>query len=672
MAIVRQFNGKLYIEPVVDVAIKSGITNPTVSTYGRILIPDTGIGQGFAGGKASIPVTKTSALHIGTTDLTSGFNWSTTPQDFNINVNSIGVKNIPLTQNTTTLSDAVGYINSKIVAAGLSLSIVYAYKSGTHVGIQTVQGGTSQSFILTAGTTSALATLGWTTATYTGTSTTGTARMLQDFIYTFNDLKSAQTFLKGGALWDLIYWMYNPADNAAGANNVIYLKASEANQSIASFAFASGTRLSIKTLEEGTCGNGDITSIAGYLTKGYGLKLVAGTKDITKFKIQFYLGQYKGVDANGFLYYNQTLLAASVSPKLLFESNEFTNISDFITWATTSEIFSYYFEIDKNQSDTTGIVATGDLTTFAGFNVFAGGYETFSVDALSNLLSETKEYNYTFLFSTEYGDNGYSTNNIAIQNHIVNDRVGAKPLMSVGGHDTKDKRGIYLSNDSTTSVGIARKFNSPFVSVCHGGDYVPDVTVPSVLKPVTALYLNAKILGRRAGLKAMDSLVYKTIKSYKAQDIINNKEIDSAGNLGREDMIQLGVIHQLQVEGLGNVINSDINTLQSDQNLVYQTIDSNGNAISYENVSMQIKQELIRQTISYFKPKLIGQRSNQFPESTVLTLFGTFMSDRKLDGLITDFQKLQVSRTGTAYFLAGQYTEPTTIEQIFVTFSAII
>lgn len=664
MAVVNEFNGKLYIEPTVAVQIVNGIPVPTTSTYGTIQLIDTGLGNGYAGGKASIPVTNTYAKFIGDADLSSGHDWSSVNQTFTVNLNGGGATTVTLNANCTNLVQVIAHINAALVTAGILK--VYCYDAGTNfVAISSIVANSSQTLILGTGSPDALATLGITAGTETGTSTSGNGRQIHDMLYEFNTESSLKTFLTGGILWDLAFHLYHPFQGQTGANKVNYLKASESSPSSTSFTFASGKRITLKTIEEGTATVGDNTTVLGKLTKGYAIKLICGTVDITKFKFQFYKGTYKGVDSNGYLYENKSITDAANSPLLLFESNEFTNFSDFITWSLTNESFATYFTVDTTNSDASGVVATADLTTYSGYNCFDGGQDSYTTDALTNILSEITTLDYSFILSLEYGNNAWNTNNIAILNYILNQRERGKVSLHIGGQDNKDNRGTSSSTDSTTSCGAAIKFNSSYVTIYHGGDYKLDVTKPTILKPISSIYKAAKCVGLRAGLQPMDSLTYKQIESFKPQDVINNKE-------EREALIQLGVNITFDVPSIGHVICLDINSLQSPANLVYQTTDGSNNAISYENVSMQIKQELTNLTIDYFTPRVIGQRNNQIDTSILLNIYNSFMADRKADGLITNFRNLSIVRQGTAYFFYGEYTEPTTIEQIFIKYSATI
>ena len=109
------------------------------------------------------------ATHTGTADLSTGYDWASTNEDFSIDVNGAGAVTINLTTLTTDVATTVTAINNALVAAGVEG--VEAFASGVNVGIRTLFNGTGQSFILATGTTDALVTLGWSAATYTGTGT---------------------------------------------------------------------------------------------------------------------------------------------------------------------------------------------------------------------------------------------------------------------------------------------------------------------------------------------------------------------------------------------------------------------------------------------------------------------------------------------------------------------
>jgi len=100
------------------------------------------------------------AYHEGTVDLSSGFDWSSTPQDFNIDDGG-GIDNVTLTANCADLATVISHVNSRLTAAG---SNAEAYDAGSnHVGIRLTVSGTMS---LSAGGTDALPTIGWTSGNY--------------------------------------------------------------------------------------------------------------------------------------------------------------------------------------------------------------------------------------------------------------------------------------------------------------------------------------------------------------------------------------------------------------------------------------------------------------------------------------------------------------------------
>jgi len=111
----------------------------------------------------------TAAKHVGSADMSSGYTgWTATPEDFNITVNGVGPTNVVLNTDTTDVATTVAEINAELGTA--LVAGVEAYDAGNnYVGIRTILPGATEDFVLAAGTTDALVTLGWTAAAYSGT-----------------------------------------------------------------------------------------------------------------------------------------------------------------------------------------------------------------------------------------------------------------------------------------------------------------------------------------------------------------------------------------------------------------------------------------------------------------------------------------------------------------------
>jgi hypothetical protein len=137
----------------------------------------------------------------------TGVGWTLTPQSFTISINGSGTQTITLDADCTTLTAVVTLINTKLVAAFGAGVKVEAFLSGNNVGLRTLSTGAIQTFTLGAGAPNALATLGMTAGTYTGTADPLTSHANGESII---DVQSDRA---GGAV---IMYRYN-----SGVNNVL-------------------------------------------------------------------------------------------------------------------------------------------------------------------------------------------------------------------------------------------------------------------------------------------------------------------------------------------------------------------------------------------------------------------------------------------------------------------
>lgn len=665
MAVIQYFAGKQYIEPRIDVQIKNGEQQPNVSEYGKILMIDTGISaksgtnEEFGYGIGSMVLNGTNAIATGTT---LSFPLSLSSKSFQITTSFSTIKTVSITDGTySTITALVSHINTQMAAQGVRG--VYVYDGGSNnIVVKLVVYGASVNFIL-ADVLSSLASLGLTAGTYTGTDTDSTNRSLQDFLYEFKTQNDLETATKGGYIYSLADYLYNPTNQrnlGNGAKTVYLINAKESKPAYSNMMFGtSGNNLTFYTKEEGKQCNGLLTS--SNLYKGFAWKLVAGTKAGT-YQFKFYLGTYKGVDTNGYLFENHTASAASLSPSLILQSPAFTTMLEFFNWAQNNEYFQTYFDVDI--PTTYGNLTAQDITNYAGYNVFYGGTDTFSYSALLNCLKEIKELDYSFILSTEYAENAASINNIAILEHINSQRLTKNVNLHIGGFDTYEYRGDETSDTTATSAGSAYLLDSAYAILYHGGDNRLDVTNSKILRTIPALYQAAICVGRRAGLRPQDSLTYKELRSIKPQDNIN--DIDD-----RESLIQLGINITKSVSNLGIVIDLDINTLRGDKNLVDQTTDSDGSLISFHNELMQVKNELQRTFINDFTPNYIGTKANEYPVSMVSSYTNEFLKNAKSNGLILDYDKnsIVVTKKGTATYISATYTANTDNLYGFVSFT---
>ncbi len=109
----------------------------------------------------------TKATHLGTANLSSGHDWSGTSQKFSVNVNGGGLTEVTLDSACVSVGEVVTEVNSQLSTAGVTGAEAYA--STNYVGIRTTVAGSDKTIVLATGSPNALATLGWTAGTYTGT-----------------------------------------------------------------------------------------------------------------------------------------------------------------------------------------------------------------------------------------------------------------------------------------------------------------------------------------------------------------------------------------------------------------------------------------------------------------------------------------------------------------------
>jgi hypothetical protein len=123
------------------------------------------------------------ADHVGTADMSSGYDWGTTNETFDITVNGAGPNTVTLNSLTTDVTTTVTEINNEFANASPSaVTGVEAYDAGSgYVGIRTTSAGSSETFTLATGSPDALATLGWTAGVYTGTDKTDLFTSLTGF-----------------------------------------------------------------------------------------------------------------------------------------------------------------------------------------------------------------------------------------------------------------------------------------------------------------------------------------------------------------------------------------------------------------------------------------------------------------------------------------------------------
>ena len=159
-----------------------------------------------------------------------------------------------------------------------------------------------------------------------------------DSIYSFDDLASAQAFLKGGPLWHLAEAAFLPADiGIQGVSRLHIIHARQTTRGSITYSLTNGT-IVLSPKDEGLASNGTIVS--GNLTQGYGCKLIAGPTS-GKFILQIYHGSYKGIDPLNNTPYDQSV--ALSNPTLIVASPEVATLQELQAWMNSSSIVNAGF-----------------------------------------------------------------------------------------------------------------------------------------------------------------------------------------------------------------------------------------------------------------------------------------------------------------------------------------
>ena len=151
----QDINNNVYIVSIATSDF-SEADNNLMEDFGE---PTINVGGDFAGSVAS---------HAGTVDLTAGYDFSALNETFSIDPNGSGAVVITLNANCADQAAVITEINEELASAGVS--DVEAYDAGSGlVGLRTTEAGAGKNFVLAAGAVNdALAVLGMTAATYSG------------------------------------------------------------------------------------------------------------------------------------------------------------------------------------------------------------------------------------------------------------------------------------------------------------------------------------------------------------------------------------------------------------------------------------------------------------------------------------------------------------------------
>lgn len=584
----------------------------------------------------------------------------------------------------------------------------------------------------------------------------------KEAVYNFKTVQDFQSFLKGGKLWSLGPALYKPKAGVVGVSEVYYVSAKESTAATKELALTNGT-ISVKTKDEGSIANGQLTGLN--LSKGYAQKLVAVAGG--KFKLQFWLGSYAGADSLNDEDYGDSALLAK--PELIAETPALSTIQEIKAWmakdrsfrdafidngtaaapaatllapviqnqfifdysfsqlapatyfykvsalnangetigsteislgvgadqyvyfwwdavvgatsyrvyrGTTTNAQSVYFSLPSTQTlfqdlgfspGTTGTVPTvntattsvtggiisADVTNNPGYQLFAGGTETYTADAMQKALTAIRELDYTFILATEYGtiEAATSENNFALFEHILptGNAKFTKFLVIPGGYDDaefEDSKEIAATYDSQQAIVV----HSGYGLTRRGGEF----------KLYDQLDQAARILGRGCGLEPQTPWTFKSLGIDKLTHAISIDE--------EEEAIAAGVLAPKYDDDLKSfVIGLDVNSLQNNEFFIND--DGTSYNIAVNRIKAQLNKEIIIEGKKRFFSGESGPNRNTISEQEIIDwvdkkFLKSRVADDNKDNLILGYKNILVTREEDNYYVSYEFIPNTEIKAI--------
>jgi len=474
-------------------------------------------------------------------------------------------------------------------------------------------------------------------------------------IYSFNNLRSFRSFIRGGKQWDLAGPLFKPfGAGTNGISNLFYVRAlttTAATDTIDLTTNSAGGTFQIKAKHEGTAGNG--ATSGGELTKGLGFTITASPSDATKFIAKFFRGTFTGNDTDGIAY--DGIAEASTTAELIATSDAFDNADQLKAWMDIDFEFNNHFSLTTYTKTASGDVVAGDVAAYATVNTFSGGTQSFASSDLTAALDAIAELDYSIVMAPDSGSNHSSASNAAILSHLVSDARFDK-VMYVAGGETKNEF-------NSQSIAAATSYDSDRVVVVHGGVKVASNAIGTGLRDKTAEYKMAAVVGRLSGLEPQTPITFKGL-SYAA-------ELHPLNKNEKELALDSGVLATAFDGDIGSfTVLQGINTLQRNRNVVNE--DGTTHSIQLKRIAAQLNKEIEVNA----KKQLLGNQNSGPNRNTISPqVVGEWLKaylQRKTarstdDNLIIGFQDISVEVVQDSYEINYAFTPNFEVNKLFFT-----
>lgn len=473
-------------------------------------------------------------------------------------------------------------------------------------------------------------------------------------VYEFENYEDFLAFIGGGPIGDIAQKIFEPRSGVLGAPKLYYTRAAAttaAKMALTLKAAAHETPAIVLTLackNEGITGNGVVED--GTLKLGYAAKVVAGTENPSKFKLQIYQGSYMGTDEAGEPYGARDW--ASAPQYLIAESDEFSKIQELVDWCKSNRTVLANFKVS-----TTGTIGENDaLTAVAQVNATGGITNYDDATAYANVLEAIGELDVTFFLCTNknVAEATDPATNGKLFTFIKNTAKFTEFMVVPGGVGDTDLLNT-LTITTGTSQAIAKYYDSEQVVVVHGSPVVGRKDGNGT-KELPSIYLAATIIGMAAGSAPQIPLTFKRTGFENFKYDLKQKE--------REKALQAGILHVRNVNGYW-VVNQGITTLQDNK----QTYANDGQSLelSIALIKAQLNKELIIDASDRFTGKNVGTVSPATVKNFVETKLQSLTVVGDQDNLIVDWKNVKVTGKNTDFFCTYDFVPNVPLNKIFFT-----
>lgn len=486
-------------------------------------------------------------------------------------------------------------------------------------------------------------------------------------IYEFNNYEDFLAFMGGGLVSAIAEKIFTPRDGVLGAPKLYYARAAKTTAAKITLNFSQGEGASAKTgalifacKNEGISGNGQTDKVktvdgvqvpdpTGILKVGYSARIVAGTEDATKFKLQVYQGSYSGTDADGEAYGAKSY--AEAPAYFITESSECSTLAELYSWALNDKIVRNNFVVSKTGDDSVALAATAE-------DVLAvGGTTDYDFNGvLADVLESVAELDITFFLGTNLtvADGTNSAKNGKIFTHIKNTAKFTEFLVIPGGEGEED---LLNSNQVTsgTSQAIAKYYDSEQVIVCHGA---PEVTRKdgNGTKYLNPIFWAATVIGLAAGASPQTPLTFKRSGYENFKYILKQKE--------REKALQAGILHPRNVSGYF-VINQGITSLQDNKKTLAD--DGQSMELSIALIKAQLNKEMILDAENRFVGDNAAKASPETVKNFVETKLQSLTATKDTDNLIIDWKNVKTVAKNSDFFTTYDFVPNVPVNKLFFT-----